>query len=185
MPILGYGTSRDQFPNNRTVAEVQRLSRTGVPGYYAIPIPIPPISGKERSAWSWRCVTAGFSGVIGWASTNALRSLSYLPGLGGAFAGVVTAGVESWTPLPVKDGSTVPVPTWVVTLQNGEKLQEFKRQLEAQRNRGRVDVVRSSGNKIWLRFSRAENATSVAVDSVQALAEAEGVYDGVKFACGG
>lgn len=187
MPIIGYGTSRDLFPGKRTVAEAQRLSNSGAPGYYAVPIPIPPIEGQERRVLSWQCFAAASSGFVAWASKNALRALSYIPGLGGASAGVVSAFVDGWAPLPVPDGSTVQVPTWVVTLQNAHKLREFDRELNRLEAQGRVVRIQSapSGNRIRFRLANAESAVNAAVDSVQALAEAGGVYAGAKFACGG
>lgn len=186
MPIIGIGASPDTFPGKKTVAELQRVDSNGRPGYYAMPIPVPPVSGKERKIVSWDCFRAWASGATAWLSTNALRVLSYVPGIGGLFSSATGAIVEAQAPLYTPDGSVIPTLQWLVDYQTTKEAEKLVGELWKLRQQGKIlSVEYASATRVRFRVAGLRDAFGAATDISQAIGEAAGIYKGASFACGG
>ena len=186
MPIIGIGSSPETFPGKKTVAELQRVDSTGRPGYYAMPIPMPPVSGKERKIMSWDCFRAWAAGTTAWLSTNGLRVLSYVPGIGGLFASATRAIVESQAPLYTPDGGVIPTAQWLVDFQTTEQAINLVGELWKLRQQGKIlSVEYATATRVRFRVAGAKDVFGAATDVVQAMGEVTGIYQGASFACGG
>lgn len=194
IPIIGVGTSRDLFPSDRTVVEGQRIGPGGQAGFYAMPIPLPGIEGKERKIASWDCFKAWATGTTAWVSKQGLRILANYSGIGGYFATAVSAIVEKQAPLYTPDNGVIPTFQWLVTYQNIDAATSLISELEKLRKEGKVLSVELA-SKTSVRFQTVSSLNGkvqkslkvygVATDLAQAIGEAQGIYQGASFACGG